>query len=120
MWGGGNTWRPSQDVHTIKDTHGKLQAIQMLYVCAEDKICFGMIGSKHCCRKPGCTIKSHKNNKFAMGSMGGWFIAAKSNQMKDPSAFVRPVLGLGLILGGSLFYARVTFETLVVFNLKVP
>ncbi len=27
---------------------------------------------------------------------------------------------LGLILGGSLFYARVTFETLVVFNFKVP
>ncbi len=28
--------------------------------------------------------------------------------------------GLGLILGGSLFYARVTFKTLVVFNFKVP
>ena len=28
--------------------------------------------------------------------------------------------GLGLILGGALFYARVTFETLVVFNFKVP
>jgi hypothetical protein len=27
---------------------------------------------------------------------------------------------LGLILGGALFYARVTFETLVVFNFKVP
>ncbi len=27
---------------------------------------------------------------------------------------------LGLILGGSLFYARVTFETLVVFSFKVP
>ena len=27
---------------------------------------------------------------------------------------------LGLILGGTLFYARVTFETLVVFNFKVP
>ncbi len=29
-------------------------------------------------------------------------------------------LQLGLILGGSLFYARVTFKTLVVFNFKVP
>ncbi len=28
--------------------------------------------------------------------------------------------GLGLILGGTLFYARVTFKTLVVFNFKVP
>jgi hypothetical protein len=28
--------------------------------------------------------------------------------------------GLGLILGGALFYARVTLETLVVFNIKVP
>ncbi len=28
--------------------------------------------------------------------------------------------GLGLILCGALFYARVTFETLVVFNFKVP
>jgi len=28
--------------------------------------------------------------------------------------------GLGLILGGPFFYARVTFETLVVFNFKVP
>jgi hypothetical protein len=27
---------------------------------------------------------------------------------------------LGLILGGALFYTRVTFETLVVFNFKVP
>ena len=27
---------------------------------------------------------------------------------------------LGLILGGALFYARVTFKTLVVFNFKVP
>ena len=95
--GGGGTWHPSQDVHAIKDTHGKLQAIQMLYVGADDKICFRLIGSKHFCRKPGCTIKSHKNNKFAMGSTGGWFIAAKSNQMKDPSAFVRPFLGVNKI-----------------------
>ena len=27
---------------------------------------------------------------------------------------------LGLILGGTLFYARVTFKTLAVFNFKVP
>ena len=30
------------------------------------------------------------------------------------------VYWLGLILGGSLFYARVTVKTLVVFNFKVP
>ena len=64
----------------------------MLYVGADNNICFGLIGSKRFCRKLGCTIKSHKNNKFAMGSTGGWFLAAKSNQMKDPSAFVRPLL----------------------------
>ena len=28
--------------------------------------------------------------------------------------------GFGLILGEALFYANVTFETLVVFNFKVP
>ncbi len=28
--------------------------------------------------------------------------------------------GLGLILGGALFHTRVSFETLVVFNFKVP
>ncbi len=33
---------------------------------------------------------------------------------------VHSVSRLGLILGGALFYARVTFETLVVFNFKVP
>ena len=95
--GGGDTWCPSQDVHAIKDTHGKLRAIQMLYVSADDKICFRLIGLKHFCHKPGCTIKSHKNNKFAMGSTGGWFIAAKSNQMKDPSAFVQPFLDVNKI-----------------------
>jgi hypothetical protein len=31
-----------------------------------------------------------------------------------------PTCRLGLILGGALFYARVTFETLVVFIFKVP
>jgi hypothetical protein len=31
-----------------------------------------------------------------------------------------PQIGLGLILGGALFYTRVTFETLVVFNFKEP
>ena len=36
--------------------------------------------------------------------------------MENPPGYYR----LGLILGGSLFYARVTFETLVVFNFKVP
>ncbi len=35
-------------------------------------------------------------------------------------AGVNDANGLGLILGGALFYARVTFETLVVFNFKVP
>ena len=52
---------------------------------------------KRFCRKPGCTIKSHKNNKFAMGSTGGWFLVAKSNQIKDPSAFVRPFLDVNKI-----------------------
>jgi hypothetical protein len=69
----------------------------MLYVGAKDKICFRLIGSKRFCRKPGCTIKSHKNKKFAIGTSGGWFIAAKSNQMKDPSAFVRPFLDVNKI-----------------------
>ena len=41
-------------------------------------------------------------------------------QMSWGSAFGKIYQGLGLILGGALFYARVTFETLVVFNFKVP
>ncbi len=31
-----------------------------------------------------------------------------------------PPFLLGLILGGTLFYARVTFKSLIVFNFNVP
>jgi hypothetical protein len=49
------------------------------------------------------------NTKVGFGQRGGRVMGWAAGQG-----------GLGLILGGSLFYARVTFKTLVVFNFKVP
>ena len=39
-------------------------------------------------------MKAHKNknNKFSMGTKGGWFLVAKSNLMGQLSAFVWPFL----------------------------
>jgi hypothetical protein len=37
-------------------------------------------------------VHRNKNNKFAMGTKGGWFLAAKSNLMGQPSVFVWPFL----------------------------
>ena len=43
-----------------------------------------------------------------------------ANGQENKKDTIRTVWRLGLILGGTLFYARVTFETLVVFNFRVP
>ncbi len=48
------------------------------------------------------------------------FGASIQKAQNGPSTQLIEATRLGLILGGSLFYARVTFKTLVVFNLKVP
>ncbi len=92
--GGGNSWLPSADSHALRDTHGKLRPTQLVYVGVDDEICFGLIGTKQFCRSKSCKVKAHKNknNKFAMGTKGGWFLAAKSNLMGQPSAFVWPFL----------------------------
>ncbi len=82
------------DSHALRDTHGKLRPTQLVYIGVDDKICFGLIGTKQFCRSKFCKVKAHKNknNKFAMGTKGGWFLAAKSNLMGQPSAFVWPFL----------------------------
>jgi hypothetical protein len=91
---GGTSWLPSADSHALRDTQGKLRPTQLVYVGVEDKICFGLIGTKQFCRSEACKVKAHKNknNKFLMGTKGGWFLVAKSNLMGQPSAFVWPFL----------------------------
>ena len=64
----------------------------MLHVSADEKICFGMIGTHHFCQSASCKTKAHKSNKFTMGCRGGWFLAGKSNQLGQPNAFVRPFI----------------------------
>jgi hypothetical protein len=93
-WAGGrgDAWLPSVDRHTLRDTHGKLGATLMVYVGAEEKLCFRMIGSKRFCRSEVCSIMSHKTSKFSMGVKGGWFLAGKSTQAGRPNAFTFPFL----------------------------
>jgi hypothetical protein len=92
--GGGNLWLPSADSHALRDTHGKLRPMQLVWSGVDDKICFGLIGTKQFCRSEFCKVKAHKNknNKFAMGTKGGWFLVVKSNLMSQPSAFIWPFL----------------------------
>jgi hypothetical protein len=87
-------WLPSADSHAPRDLQGKLQLTQLVYVGVDDKICFGLIGTKRFCRSKLCRIKAHKNknNKFAMGTKGGWFMVGKGNLAGQPSAFMWPFL----------------------------
>ena len=58
----------------------------------------------------------HWNGVIAQNCCKIWVeCIARMSLLKD-----KVDIGLGLILGGALFYARVTFETLVVFNIKEP
>ncbi len=79
--GRGTLWLPSVDSHAPRDSQGKLRLMQLVYVGVKDKICFGLIGTKRFCRSESCRIKPHKNknNKFAMGTKGGWLLAGKGN-----------------------------------------
>jgi hypothetical protein len=82
------------DIHAIWYLNGKLQPMQLVYVRAEDKICFGMIGTKRFCWSVSCRIKAHKLkfNKFLMRTKDGWFLAGKSNLAGQPNAFIRSFL----------------------------
>jgi hypothetical protein len=83
------------DIHALWFSNGKLQPTHLIYVGADDKISFGMIGIKRFCRSEGCTTKAHKSkaNKLAMGgSKDGWFISGKSNLMGQPNCFIYPFL----------------------------
>jgi hypothetical protein len=69
--------------------------MHLIYAGADDKICFGMIGTKRFCRSKGCTTKAHKltASKFTMGgSKEGWFISGKSNLTAQPNCFIYPFL----------------------------
>ncbi len=78
---GGTSWLPSADSHAPWDLQDNLQLTQLVYVGVDDKICFELIGTMRFCRSESCRIKAHKNknNKFAMGTKGGWFLAGKGN-----------------------------------------
>jgi hypothetical protein len=92
---------PSLDIHALQfSSNGKLQPTHLMYVGADDKICFGMIGTKRFCRSKGCTTKAHKPkaNKFMMGrSKDGWFISGKSNLTGQPNCFIYPFLNASKI-----------------------
>ena len=66
----------------------------LIFIEADEKLCFGMIGSKRFCRSDRCKTKAHKSksNKFTMGCQGGWFIPGKPNLEGVPNAFVAPFL----------------------------
>ncbi len=96
-----------------------MQLTQLVYVGVNDKICFGLIGTKRFCRSESCRIKAHKkkNKKFAMSTKGGWFLAGKGNLAGQPSAFVWPFLdalkitkNTALTLKNALVNRRTTAE----------
>jgi hypothetical protein len=95
--GGGSDWLPSANIHALQSSNGELQPTQLVYVGAEEKICFGMIGTRQFCRSKVCRTKAHKSNKFSMECKAGWFLAGKSNQVGQPNAFVHPFLGASKI-----------------------
>ena len=74
--------------HCFEEYAGKLRPTQLVYVAADDGICFGMIGMKRFCRSKNCRTKAH-GNKFSMGTKGRWFIPGKSNLTGQPNAFIR-------------------------------
>jgi hypothetical protein len=90
-WGGFDLWLPSTEGSVLRNTQGKLRPMQLVYVAADDGICFGMIGTKCFCRSKNCRTKAH-GKKFSMGTMGGWLIPGKSNLTSQPNAFIRPFL----------------------------
>jgi hypothetical protein len=67
-----------------------LQLTQLVYAGVDNKICFGLIGTKRFCWSKSHRIKAHKNknNKFVMGTKGGWFLVGKGNLAGQPSAFL--------------------------------
>ncbi len=50
--GGWNSWLPSLDRNAILDATNKLQPTQMVYIGAEEKICFRMISKKRLLPNP--------------------------------------------------------------------
>jgi hypothetical protein len=66
----------------------------LVHIDANEKICFGMIGTKRFCRSERCRTKAHKgkSSKFVMSTQGGWFIPGKPNLEGSPNAFLAPFL----------------------------
>jgi hypothetical protein len=71
----------------LRNMQGKFHPTRLIYVAADEGICFGMIGTKRFCRSKNCKTKAH-GKKFLMGTKGRWFILGKSNLSGQPNAFV--------------------------------
>ena len=70
----------------------------MVYVGADERICFGLIGNKRFCRSKGCKVKAHTKTRFSMmGARGGWFLPAKTTLSGEPTAFIHPSLDVSKI-----------------------
>ena len=98
--GGGvdSIWLPSSDRHALQTKHGKLRRTELVYVGADERVCFRLIGNKRFCRSRGCKVKSHTKTRFLMmGARGGWFLPAKSILIGEPTAFVQPFLDVNKI-----------------------
>jgi hypothetical protein len=91
---GNRGWLPSTDVHALRYLNGKLQPLHLVYIAADEKTGFRMIGTKRFCWSKVCRTKSHKPKakKFAMGCKDGWFISGKTDLMGQPNLFVYPFL----------------------------
>ena len=93
--GEGSNWSPSTDMHALRTSTDKLREIELVYVAADAKVCFGLIGNnaKRFCRTRGCKVKAHRKSRFGMsGARGGWFIPAKTPLNGGVTAFVKPFL----------------------------
>jgi hypothetical protein len=90
-WGGFEQCHPSTEGIALRNMQDKLRPTQLVYVAADDGICFEMIGMKRFCWSKNCRTKAH-GKKFSMGTKGRWFIPGKSNLSGQPNAFIQPFL----------------------------
>ena len=91
-------WLPSSDRYALRTKHGKLRPTELVYVGADKRLCFGLIGNKCFCCSRECKVKSHTKTRFSMmGARGGWFLPAKSTLIGEPTAFVQPFLDVNKI-----------------------
>ena len=91
-------WLPSSDRHALRTSRGKLGETELVYVGADERICFGLIGNRRFCRSKGCKVKAHTKTRFSMmGARGGWFFPTKTTLSGEPTAFIQPFLDVNKI-----------------------